>query len=105
MNPTILLFSSIFTFSVFSSSLLFLITKERFQMMVFLITAAGAFFLNILYFATMLEPEKNLAIAYVWISCTVIATSFRLLTNHFQAFSKGLLILSIFGSLVGTFFF
>lgn len=105
MNPTIVLFSSIFTFSVISSSLLFLITKERLQMLIFLIAATAAFFLNQLYLATLLGTNQTLTLAYIFLSITVVAVYIRLFTSRYQLLLKCLLIFSIFGSLLGIFFF
>lgn len=105
MNPTILIFSSVFTLSVFSSSLLFLITKERFQMIVFLLAAASAFFLNQLYIATKLDAQQAPILAYIFIGLTTFAAIFRLTTNRYQLLPKCLLMISIFGSLLGIFFF
>ena len=105
MNPTIILFSSVFTFSVIASSLLFLITKERFQMAVFLTAVASSFFVNQLYLATKLNSLAPPILAYIFIGFTIIATCLRFLTNRCQPIPKCLLIISIFGSLIGAFFF
>ena len=104
MNTTILLFISIFTFSVFSSSLMFLITKEHLQLITFLIAASSAFFLNQLYLATQFDSYKTPYIPYSLIGLTVVATSFRLLTKHHQIFPKILIIFSISCSIIGSFF-